>query len=118
MDIYFTDGNTKNGQITHIRRGSKGAVAGGFLVPEGHNPSVGQCWNGRAFVELSPLPKTKEQRLAEIRSERDRLLKESDWTQMPDCPLSGRADIVAYRQKLRDITKRVDPVEWPETPKW
>jgi hypothetical protein len=58
---------------------------------------------------------------AAVRTERDRLLVESDWTQMPDSPLNGEqknawAD---YRQTLRDIPQTQDDpdsIVWPETP--
>lgn len=40
-----------------------------------------------------------------LRGRRDMLLKESDWTQMPDSPLSTtkKADWATYRQTLRDL---------------
>lgn len=43
-----------------------------------------------------------------IRSQRDSKLKESDWTQMPDCPLSDASKSLwaVYRQALRDITSQ------------
>lgn len=39
---------------------------------------------------------------------RDSLLEESDWTQMPDSPLSEerKGAWAEYRQELRDITKQ------------
>ena len=41
----------------------------------------------------------------EVRMERDKLLAESDWTVMPDSPLSSelKAQWTTYRQALRDI---------------
>jgi len=58
---------------------------------------------------------------AQVRAERDRLLVESDWTQMPDSPLNGEqknawAD---YRQELRDLPQSFatpDEVVWPTAP--
>jgi hypothetical protein len=58
---------------------------------------------------------------AGVRAERDRLLTESDWTQVPDAVNAG-ADIDAwadYRQQLRDVSKQQGfpwEVEWPEPP--
>lgn len=43
------------------------------------------------------------------RGKRDLLLKESDWTQLPDAPVDREA-WAAYRQALRDLT---DHVNWP-----
>ena len=49
---------------------------------------------------------TNEHGLFELRMERDRLLAESDWTQMPDSPLtdSQKTQWATYRQSLRDMT--------------
>jgi hypothetical protein len=43
---------------------------------------------------------------ATLRAERDRRLAASDWTQMPDSPLSAsmKAAWAVYRQALRDMT--------------
>jgi len=40
-----------------------------------------------------------------IRKQRDRLIAESDWTQLADCPLADldKAEWVTYRQGLRDL---------------
>lgn len=58
-----------------------------------------------------------------IRSKRARLLANSDWTQMPDSPLSDaqRNAWAVYRQALRDLpdTQAVNTVEeivWPSRP--
>ena len=66
--------------------------------------------------------KTREQ--DDIRFERTALLTNSDWTVLPDAPLS--TDMVAkwktYRQELRDITKQASfnnaepSVTWPNQP--
>jgi hypothetical protein len=39
-------------------------------------------------------------------------LKESDWTQMPDCPLSAekKTEWATYRQQMRDLQfENIDP---------
>lgn len=48
-----------------------------------------------------------------IRNRRDCLLKESDWTQLPDNPLTlaQREDWAIYRQALRDIPASLDLTE-------
>lgn len=43
------------------------------------------------------------------RGKRDLLLKESDWTQLPDAPVDQEA-WAAYRQALRDLPNHVN---WP-----
>lgn len=51
------------------------------------------------------------------KEERNRLLSESDWTQMPDAP-TDKAAWAVYRQALRDITKQPSwpEVDWPQKP--
>jgi hypothetical protein len=58
-----------------------------------------------------------EKQLNIIRSERDRLLKDSDWTQIPNSPLSAEKvqEWATYRQQLRDITNTT-PYEFPTSP--
>lgn len=52
-----------------------------------------------------------------IRAERNKLLADCDWTQLPDAAADAAAWAV-YRQALRDITDQSDPfnVQWPTTP--
>lgn len=55
---------------------------------------------------------------AEVRAERDRLLAQSDWTQLADAPVD-RAAWVVYRQALRDLPQQAgfpEDVDWPEIP--
>jgi len=55
-----------------------------------------------------------------IRDTRDVLLKNSDWTQMPDSPLSPekKQEWAAYRQALRDLPESgdVNNIAWPQKP--
>ena len=56
--------------------------------------------------------------LIDLRSTRRYLLKQSDWTQVPDAPVDSAAWAV-YRQQLRDLpANTTDPrnVVWPEPP--
>jgi len=51
---------------------------------------------------------------AVIRSQRNQMLKDTDWTQVEDSPVD-KAVWATYRQALRDITTQDDPfnVTWP-----
>lgn len=57
----------------------------------------------------------EEQAIAR-RRRRDQLLAASDWTQLPDSPLSedDRAEWATYRQALRD--RDMDGTSWPLSP--
>lgn len=63
--------------------------------------------------------RTLEQRAANAREQRNRLLTESDWTQLPDVNLATKAAWATYRQALRDITDQPGyplDVTWPTPP--
>jgi hypothetical protein len=85
------------------------------LVPATPHLYEGMC----CTVDVEP--KT-EQELKEriknewtaIRQQRNRLLSESDWTQLADSP-ADKDTWAVYRQELRDITTQEDPfsIVWP-----
>jgi hypothetical protein len=59
--------------------------------------------------------------LMDLRMRRTMLLRESDWTQMPDVVLSAeqKAAWQAYRQKLRDLPESITDIQritWPMRP--
>ena len=62
-----------------------------------------------------------EQLAANARTQRDKLLSDTDWTQTDDAPLSSedKESVRKYRQGLRDITAQSgfpQAVVWPEKP--
>lgn len=62
-----------------------------------------------------------ENQWEQIRINRSVKLKETDWTQMADAPLSdeGKLMFANYRKALRDIPQthdNPDDVVWPEKP--
>ena len=75
-------------------------------------------WNeiDRLATENAPIEKAEEHRRT-----RNSLLTESDWTQMPDSPLTDakKAEWAIYRQALRDLpSSTTDPSNptWPDKP--
>ena len=63
----------------------------------------------------------KQHNLIALRQLRQRYLQDSDWTQMPDSPLSAekKTEWQTYRQALRDITLTAtscSDVVWPDMP--
>ena len=63
-------------------------------------------------------PETAEQKLNNLRLQRNHLLAECDWTLLPSSPLSveKQNEYKVYRQELRDITKTYKSppdVKWP-----
>lgn len=62
--------------------------------------------------------RTPETQWPVVRRQRDALLAQSDWTQLPDVPLATKERWAIYRQALRDVTLQPDPfsVVWPVAP--
>lgn len=62
----------------------------------------------------------KEAKWEDIRVERNKLIAETDYTQLPDTPITptSKAAFATYRQQLRDVTNQSDPynIVWPTTP--
>jgi hypothetical protein len=93
-------------------------------------------WNGTDWAERSVKPdechewingawvNNEELALQAIRSVRAQKLKASDWTQLPDSPLTPTEveQWRLYRQELRDVPQNLPPqakitdAAWPNTP--
>ena len=74
-----------------------------------------EAYNGEVTVE--DVSMTAE----EARAQRDKLLLETDWTQVLDAPISAesREAFRVYRQALRDITEQEsfpEVIDWPVKP--
>ena len=83
---------------------------------------VNWTYNGSTFAN-NDLRTTAEKTAAEwdlVRVNRTNLLKESDWTQGADSPLtdSKKTEWATYRQSLRNIPTQSDPynITWPTKP--
>ena len=61
-------------------------------------------WNGSEVVDYTP-PYISGTNESQIRQLRNQLLIASDWTQVPDSPLTDakKAEWATYRQQLRDM---------------
>jgi len=77
----------------------------------------------RAYLKRTLTPDEfnarKTARARDKRDRRDRLLAESDWTQLLDAPPATQTAWAAYRVLLRDITKQAGwpfDVTWPTKP--
>ena len=78
---------------------------------------MNQVNEGKLTIEPDSGP-TDEQLASKARFERDRLLKDSDWTQVSDAPVDQ--DVWAkYRQALRDVPQQTGfptDINWPTKP--
>jgi Phage tail assembly chaperone protein len=76
---------------------------------------------GKQIVAVNGKPMARDreadpaERIAARRRKRDRLLADSDWTQLPDAqPVGGTKAWTAYRQDLRDLDMSAS--DWPQVP--
>ena len=71
-------------------------------------------------ADSETIEKRKEIKWTEVRTKRNTLLSESDWTQFQDSPITGSSltNWQTYRQSLRDVTTQSDPynIIWPTIP--
>jgi hypothetical protein len=75
-------------------------------------------WSGTEWQVRGPNDSETDLKVFACRELRTKLLKESDWTQLPDTSINSILWAV-YRQKLRDISKSPGfpwAFEWPSSP--
>jgi len=68
--------------------------------------------------DYNPEEREAEQKANEVRTQRDALLAETDWTQVADAPVDAQA-YADYRQALRDVPQQSGfptEVRWPTPP--
>jgi hypothetical protein len=62
----------------------------------------------------------KDSAMANIRNQRNQLLKDCDWTQIVDCTIPKKAEWTTYRQTLRDLPSTITEPrtfsDWPHNP--
>lgn len=75
---------------------------------------------GETLAEVLPAALVVQIDMGERRAERDQRLRESDWTQMADAPLTAPEKLAysVYRQALRDLPALpgFPDVAWPQQP--
>lgn len=122
------DGQVENGYILldvterndlHLMHTERAYKNGSWIIRP-PRPTVYYTWSN----DLEEWIFDTERFLFDIRVERDKLLKASDWTQMPDSPLSAasKESWAVYRQQLRDFPATIttettlEELVWPESP--
>lgn len=76
-----------------------------------------QRWEVVALTE-NEIAQAREAKATQIRTKRNRMLMQSDWTQVADAPVNKQA-WADYRQALRDVTAQSGfplNIEWPTLP--
>lgn len=81
-----------------------------------NNPGVRRFQNQKIVSAPAVIEKMNP---AQIRNKRSALLRESDWTQLPDAPFTNeeKQKWAEYRQALRDLDiSDLDNIIWPVAP--
>ena len=99
-------------------------VVDGFLEPLPPKPERWSVWSGDAWIDgrtEADIAQQLNAPLAALRSQRNALLTASDWTQLPDAPLTDKLKGAwrEYRQALRDLpetTPEATVPVWPTIP--
>lgn len=89
----------------------------GYVVEDAAPTLIEGTWTQQWTVR-PPTEQETSAKAIEVRAERNRLLTDSDWTQVKDAPVD-QAAWAAYRQALRDITQQAGfpwEITWPEMP--
>lgn len=90
-------------------------------VDELTEETIKKCRVNEATKSSVQAARASASAIGELRAKRDRLLQQTDYTQLPDAPLTEqqKADYATYRQELRDLpANTVDPANpvWPSEP--
>ena len=94
-----------------------------FIMEGVADDAVHRIENG-VIVDKPPTTATLEELLHQLRQDRDHILSKSDWTQVPDSPLTAtqKTAWADYRQALRDLPQNVGEITsladvvWPIPP--
>ena len=118
----FTIYNLETGEIEHSTStvaeiNEVGLTEEQGIIEGDYQPNEDKLVAGEAVVRTDNV-------LEIIRNKRNELLKESDWTQVNDCPLSDskKQEWATYRQELRDLpsthqsVNNIADVIFPSTP--
>jgi hypothetical protein len=86
-------------------------------------------FNGKEVIQSRQIREKTEEEIEQevnqlwdqIRSQRDVFLSSTDWTQLPDAPITEeeKAEWSVYRQEIRDVPNLFDSpydIVWPEPP--
>ena len=104
--------------ITNWYYVNTGDLATGYFAQRPTSPADYYDWTSYEWTLNS------ERLWAAVRAKRDSLLKQADWTQLPDAPLTDNEKLAwnAYRQELRDVPSNnpniqfVEAISWPTPP--
>ena len=115
MQYTFYDKETGNILFT-LASHTKPADGNGFYVQGAFDPNEYRIVNGEAVKKSIKEVEADQISIAwvKFRNLRNAMLKDCDWTQVPDAPVD-QAAWASYRQELRDLPSKTED---PRNPAW
>lgn len=86
---------------------------------EGNIPFTAEEEAIRDAEEAAWAAGANDRKALEVRTERNKKLADTDWTQTADVPQAVKDSYVTYRQALRDISNQSgfpNQITWPDAP--
>lgn len=117
-DEFLTENNAKkvNAFKAHDKLTQK------LISCEAYDDGEFVCIVQIADLNAEEIQLAKDSAMSQIRYQRTQLLKDCDWTQMPDCTIPKKTEWATYRQTLRDLPSTItEPrtfIDWPHNPDW
>ena len=113
-----------HGVIIGLAQDDKHYVKDMQILEYPEKPSDDFEWDGNKWVGIKSDEELKEDSFNRLRGRRNELIAKSDWTQMPDSPLTDtqKTAWADYRQALRDLPQNVGEITsladvvWPIPP--
>ena len=127
-DVFDLQADTEHGVLEGSYNSLNFYVTHNIVIPytaeqvalKASKPNMLYYWSNETFNWIDPRTETQRYDDAKysIKFERNILLANSDWTQLPDVPIPTKEAWTTYRQALRDITQQADPfnITWPTPP--
>ena len=112
----------KDSIVTNILMCEADVAAERGLVLATNDAEIGGAYNGKTFArKVVADDLTDAEKKVGARSKRNALLNQTDWTIMPDSPLSDskKTEWKTYRQALRDVPAQSgfpNNITWPTEP--
>ena len=110
----------KKRKIYRIEDNREEEIPEDAFTPEGYSdisrPSEHHYWQDGQWIRDDESYLKAESN--KVRLQRNRLLADSDWTQVPDAPVD-QAAWATYRQALRDVPEQAgfpEDINWPQIP--
>ena len=114
-DVVVYGGPSNESEFNQMLKKVIGKDKNGNAILSSDPSNFGVTWSQ---VEAKKLELEAAEPMRLLRVERDQLLSQSDWRDLPSYPGSNQEAWRTYRQQLRDLPSTTDPSDptWPTAP--